>query len=211
MYDALIVPEECITLRYYPGEIDVAVVKPALQRIKNVAKVDVDASLRLILVTWKGKCKGIHQLESAAAAAGVPAYLLNHAHVTATLKTNRGSNLNTLWYGLNDVAGVKGSIITGAQVEIHCDLQDLSITGIRKAAKEANVEVEFTSHHWIEPTLSGGDVERACREVGQLKGVVLARVTNEKLGFWAIKSVKDDQLKAAVERSGSTCTALERK
>jgi hypothetical protein len=206
-----IIPEECITLRYYPGEIDAAVVKPAMQRIKGVQKVEIDARLRLILVTWKGKCKGIHQLETVAAAAGVPAYLLNHAHVYATLKTGRTSNLNALWHDLFDVPGVRGSIITGAQIELHADLQELAMDGLRKAARAANVEFDFTSHSWVEPALSGGDADRIGRELAALKGVVHTRVRDGAIGFWSLKSVKDEQLKAAVERAGGVVGALTRK
>ncbi len=205
-----IIPEECISLRYYPGEIDVAVVKPALARVKGVQKVEIDAKLHLVLVTWKGKCKGINQLETAAASVGVPAYLVNHSHVYAALKTARGSNLDELWNELFDVAGVKGSIITGGQIEIHCDLQDLSLSGMRKVAKKSGVELDFTSHNWIEPSLTGGDAQSVADSVVGLKGVLFSRVKEEKLGFWALKSVKDEQMKATIEKAGATCGELKR-
>ncbi len=208
-YDEMVIPEECLALRYYHREINPAVVKTSLSKIKNVTKVEVDEKQRLILVTWKGKCKGIAQLESLAAASGVPAHLMNHTHVYAALKTGRGSNLDTLRSGINELSGVRGCQVVGGQLEIHCDLQDLSMDAIRKVAKAAHIELHFTSHLWFEPAITGGDLEKMQSELLAVQGIVVARVKDEQLlGVWAIKATKDEQVKAAVEKAGATCTAV---
>jgi len=196
---------ESIVMRYYfNSEIEPSSLKQALEKVKGAEKVDLDSKTRTCNVSWSGKCRDLGQLENAAAAAGVPAMVISHAHMYLAFKPLKGATLETLNKELTAISGVKGVQVSGAAAELHCDLQAVTIEAIRSASKNANFETQFKSHVWTDVKVEAGDAAKFQGEVENIKGVLVLKSTGQNVAFWAVKAVTDAMVKKAGEKVGAT-------
>src|SRR5687768_833821 len=76
------------------AEVKPTALKTALEKLPTVVRTAFDEKAKnQILVKFKGRCDQVAGLESAAQAAGVPAYVINHAHVAIVLKSKPGADI----------------------------------------------------------------------------------------------------------------------
>jgi len=188
---------------YFNSEIEPTSLKQALEKVKGVEKVELTANTRLVNVTWSGKCRDLGSLENTAAAVGVPAMVISHAHVYLAFKPAKGASLETLNKELAAIQGVKGMQVSGAAAELHADLQAVTIEAIRAAAKAANFDAQLKSHQWVEAPVASGDAAKVQREFENTRGVLVMKSNGPKLGFWAVKGLTEAALKKGAEKVGA--------
>src|SRR5688572_25062571 len=118
-------------------DVKPAALKNALEKLPVVERTAFDEKNPLqILVKFKGRCDQVLSLETAAREAGVPAYVVNHAHVSIVLKPQAGANVKAALDGLGKVGGAlyaKPSGTTG--LELHANLELLSYYEIKTVAE----------------------------------------------------------------------------
>jgi|SRR6266850_4442397 len=188
-----------ITLRYYwkLAEVKPTALKTALEKLPTVAKVEFTGPGNLATVMFKGKCEQIGALESAAAAAGVPAFAVSHAHVLVVLKTQPGADVKKAVEALGTGFGVLFAKPSGAGLELHANLIDLSVDELR--AKIAPFKCDLVinqSYEYVRFKVVVGKQADFAAAAGEIRGVVVVRPETEEIsGMWINKAmVKADQI-----------------
>jgi len=176
-----------------------AALKSALEKLPTVAKASFDEKApNRINVQFKGRCDQIGALETAAASSGVPAYVVNHAHVSIVLKTQPGADLKGAIDALGKVQGALFAKASGTSgLEIHADLNLLSMEEIRGAVAPFKCEAivnqtfEFVRYRVVE-----GEAKAFEAAVNALKGVMVVHPEmNSGFGMWINKAaVKPEQI-----------------
>jgi copper chaperone CopZ len=204
-------PLETIVLRYYQSaELEPKMLKPALEKVKGVEKVDVDTVRCRVRVDWRGKCKDLALLESTAQAAGTPAHIVSHAHVYLALKPLKGAVAETLTKELQAIKGVKGAVVQGMTAELHANLDELQIKNLRSALEAGKFDGQLKSHQFVEAPVTAGDTGKVSTELDAVRGVLTTDIGADRVSFWAVKAVTDAMIKRAVEKAGATMGDLAR-
>jgi hypothetical protein len=189
-----------LVLRYTWKVADVkpTALKTALDKLPTVVRTAFDDKSNTILVKFKGRCDQVSQLETAAQSAGVPAYVVNHAHVAITLKGGKGADLKSAIEALGKINGALYSKLQGTTgLELHADLTQLNIDEIRMAVEaykcEATVAQSFEYVRFKVVEGKSADYEKAA---GHVKGVMVLRNEGQDVvGMWLNKAVvKVEQL-----------------
>ena len=92
----------------------------------------------------------------------------------------------------------------GTTAVIHADLRTVTLATLKKAAQNADFEFTLKSPPaWVEIALADGDVYKAVLDVEKVKGVLTLNPDpkTKTITLW-VRDVKDEALKAAVEKSG---------
>lgn len=204
-------PLETIVMRYYANsELEPKTLKPALEKVKGVEKVEIDTYRCRVKVDWRGKCKDLANLEATAQAAGTPAHLVSHAHVYLALKPMKGAVTETLTKELQAIKAVKGAVVQGLTAELHVNLDDLQIKNLRDALDNGKFEGTLRSHQWVEAPVTAGDLTKFSTELDAIRGVLSTTNGTDRVSFWALKAVTDAMVKRAAEKAGATLGDLAR-
>lgn len=195
---------EMLLVRYYgASEPDGEKLKATLEKAKGVDHVSLERSAPKAWIDWRGGCRALAVLESTAAAAGVPAYVINHAHVTVSLKavvTN--ASPKALWDQVHAISGVKGAVVTASTTQIHADLSLLAVHELRAALRAAGYEGTLTTHIWAEIPVEAGDAEKFEKELAGVRGVMVIKRENNRIRTWAAKGLTENAVKAAADEAG---------
>ena len=173
--------------------------KTALDKLPTVVRTAFDEKApNTILVKFKGRCDQVSQLETAAGSAGVPAYVVNHAHVAITLKGAKGANVKAAIEALGKINGALYSKLQGATgVELHADLNLLNIDEIRMAVEPHKCEATVTqSFEYVRYKVVEGKASEFEAAAGRMKGVMVVRPEGQDVvGMWLNKAaVKAEQV-----------------
>jgi hypothetical protein len=180
------------------AELKPTALKTALEKLPTVVRTAFDESVKnQILVKFKGRCEQVIQLESAANAAGVPAYVVNHAHVAIAFKTQPGADLRGAVDAVSKVTGALYSKASGGGLDLHADLSKLSIYDLRSATAPFKCEpiVEKT-YEFMRFKVTEGDPLKFTAAADNLKGAIIVRPEpDDVVGIWVCKAVlKADQI-----------------
>jgi len=148
-------------------------------------------------VSFTGKCDQLGALETAALNMGVPALVLNHAHVVLTLKPLKGADLKGAREELSAVEGVTGITSTAAGLELHSDLEKLTLENLKAAAARKNCDVVVNqTFEYVKYKVVEGEFGTFRMAADATKGVMTVREEGDNtLGMWINKSmVKTEQL-----------------
>ena len=165
--------------------------KTAIEKLPTVVRTAFDEKARnQLLVQFKGKCDQVAQLESAASAAGVPAYVINHAHVSIAFKTQPGANLKGAIDAVGKVTGALYVKSSGTGLDLHADLNLLSMYDLTTAVApykcEPVVEKTFEFLRFQVEEGKRPAFEAAAQDV---KGVMVVRMeTDDVVGMWINKA-----------------------
>ena len=174
------------------AEVKPVALKNALEKLPTVVRTGFDEkNPNLILVKFKGRCDQIASLEAAASSAGVPAYVVNHAHVSVVLKTQPGANVKGAVEALGKVGGALFAKVSGNNLEIHSDLNALNIDEIRNAVAPFKCDaVVNQSFEFVRFKVLEGDVQGFVVAANAIKGVMTVRGQDENvIGMWINKAV----------------------
>jgi hypothetical protein len=155
------------------------------------------ADTKTVVVTYTGKCDKLGTLEAAAQNAGFEALVLNHAHVVATLKPLKGADPKAAAAEIGITEGVSGLTSGPAGLELHADLEKLTMENLQAAAAKFKCEIivnqtfEFVKYKVVE-----GNTYEFQAAADLLKGVMTVRDEGEEVvGLWINKSmIKTEQL-----------------
>jgi hypothetical protein len=188
-----------IVLKYYWSNVEVkpSGLKAALEKLKTVTAVDLPANTKTVVVTYSGKCDKLGSLETTAQNAGVDALVLNHAHVLASLKPLKGADLKGAGAEVALVEGVSGVTAGATSLELHADLEKLTMENLKAAAAKYNCEIivsqtfEYAKYKVIE-----GETSDFIAAADLVKGVMIVREEDDRLvGMWISKThIKTGQL-----------------
>ena len=183
-----------LVLRYAWKVADVkpTALKTALDKLPTVVRTAFDEKTNTILVKFKGRCDQVSQLETAAQSAGVPAYVVNHAHVAITLKGTKAADVKNAIEALGKINGALYSKLQGATgLELHADLTQLNIDEIRMAAEAHKCEATVSqSFEYVRYQVVEGKVDAFETAASNVKGVMVVRNENQGVvGMWLNKAV----------------------
>ncbi len=188
-----------IVLKYYWKIVDVkpAALKTALEKLPTVVKAEFAPQFNTMLVTFKGRCDQVSCLETAALAAGVPALVVNHAHVMVGLKTQPGADVKGAAEAIGKAPGVLFAKLTGAGLELHADLEKLTMASLREAAAAFKCDVLVNqTFEYVRYKVAEGPVNGFSAAADETKGVMFVRPEGEGvIGMWISKTmVKAEQI-----------------
>lgn len=179
------------------AEVKPTALKTALEKLPIVVRTEFAKDSNSILVKYKGKCEQIASLEAAAKDAGVPAYVTNHAHVSIVLKVQPGANVKGAIDALGKVPGALYAKASGNGLELHADLDKLSMEDISKAVAPFKCEaVVDKTFEFVQIKILEGKPDAYIAAAGNTKGVMAVRtMVDGIIGIWINKAaVKADQL-----------------
>ena len=187
-----------VVLKYFwkNSESKPAGLKTALEKIKGVQSVTLPDDSKTVVISFAGKCEQIGSLETAAQNAGFPALVLNHAHVVVALKPLKGADLNGAGAELALVEGVHGVNPAPSGLELHANLEKLTLSSLREAAAKFKCEISVsqTFEYVTYKVVEGGKWEFQTA-ADALKGVMVVRDEGDAVGLWINKAmVKPEQL-----------------
>lgn len=191
---------QAISFRYFSAaDTEPMALRKAIEKIKEVKLVEFEPKRRIMSIWWKGTCPALNSVESIAAAAGVPAMLVSHAHVTVAIKPQAGANPADLEWGLA-MRGMHGGGLKGSNVELHMDLQVVSAKQLLDKLKSLKFDAEIKTHRWVDVSITDGDWTALARELKGVKGVLETTSTSSSIGLWTT-GVSDETLKQAADRA----------
>jgi hypothetical protein len=181
------------------AEVKPTALKAALDKLPTVERTGFDEkNPNQILIKFKGRCDQISSLESAAAASGVPAYVINHAHVSIVLKVQAGSDPKGAIEALGKVTGALYSKVSGTSgLELHADLNTLSMDEIKSVVAPFKCDaIVNQSFEYVRFKVIEGKPEAFRAAAGATKGVMVVRGEPDSVaGMWINKAaVKPDQI-----------------
>lgn len=188
-----------VVLKYYWKSLEIkpSALKTALEKVKGVESVVLPAHTRTAVIQFSGKCEQLGSLETAAQNAGVHALVQNHVHVVVGIKALKGADLKGAVAELAVVPGVHGINPAPSGLELHSDLQTLTLANLRTAAAKFNCEiiVNQTFEYVTYKVVEGGTWEFVTAAEA-IKGVLVVRDDGEGVaGLWINKTmVKAEQL-----------------
>jgi len=159
--------------------------------------VDLPADTKTAVVLYTGKCDKLGALESAAQNAGFDALVLNHAHVVAALKPLKGADPKAAAAEIALVDGVKGLTVGSSAIELHADLEKLTMENLKAAAAKFNCEIVVSqTFEYVKYKMVQGETYDFIAAADLVKGVMIVREEETGVvGMWISKSqVKTDQL-----------------
>jgi len=172
--------------------------KTALEKLPTVVRTAFDdKNKNQILVKFKGKCDQVAALESAAAAAGVPAYVINHAHVSIALKGKAGGDLKGVVEALGKMNGALYTKPSATGVDLHADLSKLDMVEIQKTVELHKFEAVVTqTYEYVRFRVVEGALPAFQAAAENVKGVMVIREESDSVvGMWLNKSaVKAEQI-----------------
>ncbi len=192
-------PASEIVLKYYWKNIEIqpSDLKTALSKLKTVKSVDLPAGTKTAVVAWTGKCNQLGSLETAALNAGVPALVLNHAHVVVGLRPLKGGDPKAAASEIGVIEGVQGVTSNAGGVELHADLEKLTVASLREAASKYKCEIIVNqTFEYVKYKVVEGESGAFLQAADALKGVMVVRDEDEGVvGMWINKAmVKTDQI-----------------
>jgi len=192
-------PTTDIVLKYYWKNVEVKPtgLKAALEKLKTVQKVDLPLDSKTAVVTYSGKCDQLGALETASLNAGFPALVLSHAHVVVTLKTQKGADPKAAAAEIALVEGVAGVTSAATGLELHADLEKLTLANLREAAAKFKCEIVVNqTFEYVKYKVVQGETWDFHAAADLLKGVMVLRDEDEGVvGMWINKSmVKTEQI-----------------
>jgi hypothetical protein len=173
--------------------------KAALEKANGVVKTWWDEkNPNRIVAQFRGRCDQISALETAARESGVPAFVLNHAHVSIVLKVQQGANVKGAIEALGKVPGALFAKASGTSgLEVHADLSLLTIDDMKAAVAPFKCEpIVNQTYEFVRFQVLEGGLAKFEAAASGVKGVMFARtVDNDAVGLWVNKSAfKADQI-----------------
>lgn len=172
--------------------------KTALEKLPTVVRTAFDDKAKnQILVKFKGKCDQVAALESAAAAAGVPAYVINHAHVAISLKGKPGGDLKAVVEAIGKMNGALYTKPSATGVDLHADLNKLDIVEIHNTVALHKFEAVVTqTYEYVRYRVVEGSIPAFQAAAENVKGVMVIREEADSVvGMWLNKAaVKAEQI-----------------
>src|SRR5262245_49718191 len=192
-------PTSEIILKYYWKNVEVKPtgLKAALEKLKTVKTVELPADTKTAIVTYTGKCDKLGALETAAQNAGFEALVLNHAHVVATLKPLKGADPKAAVAEVAQTEGVTGTTNGPAGLELHADLEKLTLENLQAAAAKFKCEIIVNqTFEYVKYKVVEGNSYEFQAAADLVKGVMTVRDEGEDVvGMWINKSmIKIEQL-----------------
>ena len=148
-------------------------------------------------MTYSGKCDKLGALESAAQNAGFDALVLSHAHVVTSLKPLKGADLRGAGAEIAKVEGVAGVTASVTSLELHADLEKLTLENLQTAAAKFNCEIIVNqTFEYVKYKVVEGLMNDFISAADLVKGVMIVREEGENLvGMWISKAqVKPGQI-----------------
>lgn len=155
------------------------------------------ADTKTAVVTYSGKCSQLGALETAALNAGFQALVLNHAHVVVGLKPLKGGDPRLAAAEIGIVEGVSGVTSAAGGLELHADLEKLTLANLREAAAKFKCEVIVNqTFEYVKYKVTEGETWDFTSAADATKGVMVVRDEEEGVvGMWINKAmVKTEQL-----------------
>jgi hypothetical protein len=149
------------------------------------------------VVSYNGKCDKLGSLETAAQNAGFEALVLNHAHVVATLKPLKSADVKGAAAEIKLVDGVQGVTSGPSGLELHADLEKLTMENLRTAVAKYNCEIIVNqTFEYVRYAVTQGEAWEYVNAADLVKGVMIAREDEAGVvGMWINKAqVKLDKL-----------------
>ena len=181
------------------SDVKPTALKTALEKLPTVERTAFDEKNPFqILVKFKGRCDQVLSLETAAREAGVPAYVVNHAHVSVMLKPQAGGNVKSAIEALSKIAGALYAKPSGAAgLELHANLVELNMTEIKLTSEFHKCDVTVNqTYEFLRYKLVDGDASKFQTVLNGMKGVMVIRPEeNQVVGLWINKAVvKKEQI-----------------
>jgi len=188
-----------IVLKYYWKNVEIkpSGLKEALEKLKTDTAVDLPANTKTVVVTYSGKCDKLGSLETTAQNAGVDALVLSHAHVVASLKPLKGADLKGAAAEVALVEGVAGVTAGATSLELHADLEKLTLANLTAAAAKYNCEIIVSqTFEYVKYKVVEGATSDFIAAADLVKGVLIAREEDEGVaGMWISKAhIKTGQI-----------------
>ncbi|HZN63231.1 MAG TPA: hypothetical protein VFC90_12570 [Planctomycetota bacterium] len=192
-------PTTEIILKYYWKNVETKPtgLKAALEKLKTVKTVELPADSKTAIVTYTGKCDKLGALETAAQNAGFEALVLNHAHVVATLKPLKGADPKAAVAEVALTEGVTGTTNGPSGLELHADLEKLTLENLQAAAAKFKCEIIVNqTFEYVKYKVVEGNSYEFQAAADLVKGVMTVRDEGEDVvGMWVNKSmIKAEQL-----------------
>lgn len=192
-------PTTEIVLKYYWKNVETKPtgLKAALEKLKTVKTVELPADSKTAIVTYTGKCDKLGALETAAQNAGFEALVLNHAHVVATLKPLKGADPKAAVAEVALTEGVTGTTNGPSGLELHADLEKLTLENLQAAAAKFKCEIIVNqTFEYVKYKVVEGNSYEFQAAADLVKGVMTVRDEGEDIvGMWVNKSmIKAEQL-----------------
>jgi len=192
-------PTTEIILKYYWKNVETKPtgLKAALEKLKTVKTVELPADSKTAIVTYTGKCDKLGALETAAQNAGFEALVLNHAHVVATLKPLKGADPKAAVAEVALTEGVTGTTNGPSGLELHADLEKLTLENLQAAAAKFKCEIIVNqTFEYVKYKVVEGNSYEFQAAADLVKGVMTVRDEGEDIvGMWVNKSmIKAEQL-----------------
>lgn len=159
--------------------------------------VDLPADTKTAVIQYTGKCDKLGALETAAQNAGFEALVLNHAHVIAALKPLKGCDPKAAATEIALVDGVKGLTVGASAIELHADLEKLTMENLKTAAAKFNCDIIVSqTFEYVKYKMVEGETNDFVSAADLVKGVMIVREEEPGVvGMWISKSqVKSEQL-----------------
>ncbi len=192
-------PVTDIVLKYYWKNVEIKPtgLKAALEKLKTVKAVDMPADTKTAVVSYTGKCDKLGSLEAAAQNAGFDALVLSHAHVVISLRPLKGADLKNANAQIALVEGVAGVTASVTSLELHADLEKLTLENLKAAAAKHNCEVIVNqTFEYVKYKVVEGATYDFIAAADLVKGVMIAREEDEGVvGMWISKAqIKPGQI-----------------
>jgi hypothetical protein len=123
--------------------------------------------------------------------------VVNHAHVLVNFKPLKGGDLKAARDEVSLLAAVTGVTSSAGGLELHADLEKLTMEDIKAAAGKFNCEVTVNqTFEYVRYKVVDGDFEVFQRAIPSIKGVMIVREEGDNsLGLWIHKTfVKNEQI-----------------
>lgn len=139
--------------------------------MKEVAQSTEDPTI--VTVQFQGKCDQYTKLETAAAKEGIVALIFGHCHVKMGLLPQKNANLKLLEENLLSLKGVSGYDLKGAVVGLHADLGKLSVSDLKKTARDNGFEVVIDgTYAYVTYQVVEGEYSEFVKTIKARKGVM---------------------------------------
>jgi len=188
-----------VTMKYYwkNPEIQPSGLKAALEKLKAVKNVDLPEKTKTAVVSYLGKCEKLGTLEVAAQNAGFEALVISHAHVLVAIKPLANADVLGAQNAIAKVDGVQWVTTGASALQLHADLEKLTMENLKAAAAKHNCDVVANqTYEYVRLKVVEGDIYEYIAKVDVTKGVMTTREEDSGIvGMWINKAyIRVDRL-----------------
>ncbi len=200
-------------MRYYEGT-DPAAFKKVLEAVKGVQKVHMDSEQRVARISWDWTCRELPRLEAACAQAGMPAFIVTHAHMKIALNRMKGAGQDheKLQKSVKDVEGVMGvdSPVGSPELRLHVDLLKLTPESLLASLKTVGFEGVIQGLFWYDAQVDGDDASKLASALIGSKGILTAAADGAHVRLWTVKAVTEEVLRKMAEKAGAKLSRIDK-